>query len=378
MKAERWAWADVDLDALAHNVRSIAATVAPSGLLAVVKADGYGHGAVPVARTALDAGASALGVALVQEAVTLREAGIDAEIMLLSQQPPELAATIVAHRITPVVYTMAGLVAVAAAASPGYPVQVKVDTGMHRVGAPASEAVELVRAVQRCGLRLAGVFTHLAVADEPDDPYTAEQLAAFDRVLADLATAGIDVPAVHAANSAGALAHPDARRDLVRVGIAMYGIQPGYGVAAHSGDLRPVMSLRARVSHVKAVAAGDRISYGLRHTFTRPATVATFPIGYADGVPRRLSATGGEVLVSGRRCPIVGVITMDQLMVDVGDLPVAVGDEVVLLGRQGGEEIRAVEWADRLDTIAYEIVCGISARVPRRHHSSGPTAEGRH
>lgn len=375
---QRWAWADVDLDALAHNVGSIAATVAPSGVLAVVKADGYGHGAAPVARAALAAGASALGVALVQEAVALREAGIDADVVLLSQQPPEQAADIVAHRVTPVVYTVAGLAALAEVAPPGYPVQVKVDTGMHRVGAPVAEVVELVRAVERSGLRLAGVFTHLALADEPDDPYTAGQLAAFDRVLDDLAAAEIDVPVVHAANSAAALAHPDARRDLVRIGIAMYGIQPGHGVAAHSGDLRPVMSLRARVSHVKPVAAGDRISYGLRHTFARATTVATLPLGYADGVPRRLSATGGEVLVRGRRCPIVGVITMDQLMIDVGDLPVDVGDEVVLLGRQGGEEIRAVEWADRLDTIPYEIVCGISARVPRRHHSSGPVAEGRH
>ncbi len=375
---QRWAWVDVDLDAIADNVASVAALVAPGRVLAVVKANGYGHGAVPVARAALAAGASALGVALVQEAVELRDAGVDAEIMLLSEQPPELAASIVEHGIVPVVYTGAGFDALAAAAPAGYPVQVKLDTGMRRVGASAREVVDLVRTIEERGLHLAGVFTHLAVADEPDDPYTAGQLAALDRVLDTLADEGVEVPLVHAANSAGALAHPAARRDLVRIGIAMYGIEPGPGVAGWSGDLRPAMSLCARVSHVKRVEAGDRISYGLRHTFTGPATVATIPIGYADGVPRRLSGAGGEVVLHGQRRPIVGVVTMDQLMVDAGELPVEVGDEAVLLGRQGDAEIRAVEWAQRLGTIAYEIVCGISPRVPRRYRSSGQVAEARH
>jgi alanine racemase len=155
-------------------------------------------------------------------------------------------------------------------------------------------------------------------------------------------------------------------------------VEPGHGVAAHSAGLRPALSLRARVAHVKRVDAGQRISYGLRHTFGAPTTVATVPIGYADGVPRRLSGAGGEVLVHGQRCPIVGVVTMDQLMVDVADLPVEVGDEVVLIGRQGAERITAVELADRVGTIAYEIVCGISARVPRRYHPSGRGGETPH
>jgi len=375
---QRWAWADVDLDAIGHNVRLMADAVAPSRVLAVVKANGYGHGAVPVAQAALAAGADALGVALVQEAVELRDAGIDAEIMMLSQQPPEQESALVERGVVPVVYTLAGLEGLAAVAPHGYPVQVKVDTGMRRVGAQASDVLDLARAIERAGLRLAGVFTHLAVADEPDDPYTAGQLDAFDAVLDELERAGIDVPLVHSANSAAALAHPPARRDLVRLGIAMYGLEPGPGVAAHSVDLDPAMSLRARVSHVKTVAAGDRISYGLRHTFKSDTAVATVPIGYADGVPRRLSGVGGEVLVAGRRRPIVGVVTMDQLMVDVGDLPVEVGDEVVLIGRQADAEILAVEWADRLGTIGYEIVCGISTRVPRRYHRSGQVGEARH
>jgi alanine racemase len=217
-------------------------------------------------------------------------------------------------------------------------------------------------------LVLVGVFTHLAMADEPDDPFTARQLARFDEALEALAMpSGI---LVHAANSAGAIAHPDARRSFVRAGIAIYGISPGHALDAACGALRPAMALRARVSYVKRVAAGSRISYGLRHTFERDTTVATVPIGYADGVPRRLFETGGELLVGGRRRRIVGVVTMDQVLVDCGDDDVRLGDEVVLIGSQDGpdgpQEIRAEEWADRLGTIGYEIVCGIGGRVPRR------------
>ncbi|MGH9134238.1 MAG: alanine racemase, partial [Ilumatobacteraceae bacterium] len=209
----------------------------------------------------------------------------------------------------------------------------------------------------------------LAVADDITDTATAAQLDAFEVALATLP----DGPAIHAANSAAALAHPRARYSFVRAGIAMYGISPGHGVDHLCGDLRPSMSLRARVSFVKRVERGTRISYGLRHTFADATTVATVPIGYADGVPRRLFETGGEVLVGGRRRPIVGVVTMDQLMVDVGDDAVAVGDEVVLIGEQQGERVSAEEWADRLGTIGYEVVCGVSrriARTPRRSISA--------
>jgi alanine racemase len=219
-------------------------------------------------------------------------------------------------------------------------------------------------------LRLAGVWTHLAMADDPADEFTREQLDLFDEVLANIPPETLrDVPAIHAANSAAALAHPDAHRTLVRAGIAIYGISPGPGVDDLCVDLRPAMSVRALVSHVKQVRSASRISYGLRHRFTRDTTVATIPIGYADGVPRRLFAVGGEVLIGGRRCPIVGVVTMDQLMVDCGDADVRVGDEVVLIGEQdgptGSDRIRAEDWASLLDTIGYEIVCGISSRVPR-------------
>jgi alanine racemase len=366
----RAAWAEVDVDAFDANVRTMRDIAAPAALWAVVKADGYGHGAVACARAALAAGAEGLCVALVQEGVALRAAGIDAPILLLSEQPLEQAPAVVAARLTPTVYSTAQVAALAAAGAADLPVHVKVDTGMHRVGCAPADAVAIADAVVACApaLRLEGVSTHLAVADEPQEPSTAEQLARLDAVLAELAAAGHHPARVHAANSAATLAHPAARRSFVRAGIALYGISPGHGVDDLAGSLRPVLSLKARVSFVKRVAAGERISYGLRHTFSTTTTVATLPLGYADGVPRRLSAVGGEVLLRGRRCPIVGVVTMDQLMVDVGDAPVEVGDEAVLLGCQDGERIRAEDWADALDTIGYEIVCGISARVERRHH----------
>lgn len=374
----RWAWADVDLAAVRHNVEHLRSVVAPSGVWAVVKANGYGHGAVEVARAALDGGAEGLCVALVDEGAQLRRAGIDAPILVLSEQPPEAADDIVRFRLMATVYTAAFIDALASAARhrivEGVPVHLKIDTGMQRVGVPVDDAPAVVAALraQSPTLVLVGVFTHLAVADEPDDPFTAHQLARFDAAIEALAIPpGI---LVHAANSAGAIAHPDARRSFVRAGIAIYGISPGHGVDAACSALRPALTLRARVSYVKRVAAGSRISYGLRHTFERDTTVATVPIGYADGVPRRLFETGGELLVGGRRRRIVGVVTMDQVLVDCGDDDVQVGDEVVLIGAQDGpdgpQEIRAEDWADRLGTIGYEIVCGIGGRVPRRHARS--------
>ena len=359
----RWAWAEIDLAAVAHNVGVLRREVAPADVWAIVKANGYGHGAEPVARAALAAGATGLGVALTAEGVALRDAGIEAPILVLSEQPPEHAGALVAHDLTPTVATAAAIDALAAVGRRGLGVHLKVDTGMHRIGARPEDARALADRIAAHSpfLRLAGVYTHLAIADEPGDPYTKDQLRRFDDALATLA----EVPdVVHAANSAGALAHPDARRTFVRAGIAVYGISPGPDVDDLCRDLRPVMALKARVSFVKRLHAGDRLSYGLRHAFDRDATVATVPIGYHDGVRRSLFP-GQTVLLGGRRRPIVGVVTMDQLMIDCGDDDVAVGDEVVLLGRQGAEEIRAEEWAARLGTIGYEITCGINPRVPR-------------
>jgi alanine racemase len=365
-------WAEIDLDAVRANVRTLAGVASPAALMAVVKADGYGHGAVPVARAALDAGAQWLGVALVEEGAELRAAGIDAPVLVLSEPPPPAAPAVVALGLTPVAYTRPGIDALAKAVADSgadpLPVHLKVDTGMHRVGCSVADACGLAESIAtRDELRLEGVLTHLAVADEPDNPYTPHQLDRFDTLLDDLRRAGVAFDLVHAANSAALLAFADrARFDLVRCGIAVYGVPPAPGLAGRV-PLRPAMAVKARVSHVKRLPAGARLSYGLRYTMPRDGTVATVPVGYADGVPRALSATGGEVLVRGRRHPMAGAVTMDQLMVDVGDAAVEVGDEVVLLGRDGDAEITADEWAYRLGTIGYEIVCGIGRRVPRTY-----------
>ena len=311
-------WAEVDLGAVAHNVGLLVERAAPAAVCAVVKADGYGHGAVPVARAALDGGATWLAVALVEEAAVLRADGIDAPILLLSEARPDEFADVAALDLRATVYTPTG---VAAAAATGVPLRLhlKVDTGMHRVGAAPEDALALAQSViGEPGLELEAVWTHCAVADEPEHPFTAEQLARFDDVLAAFRVSGIEVPLTHVANSAGAIAHPAARRSLVRTGIAVYGIDPSRELAG-ALPLRPALRLRSEVALVKRVAAGEGISYGLHHTFDRDTTVATVPIGYADGVRRRLGLLGQEVLIGGRRRPMVGVVTMDQLMVDCGD-----------------------------------------------------------
>jgi alanine racemase len=367
----RWAWAEIDLDAIEHNIATMRDLVAPSGVWAVVKADGYGHGSIRVANAALRAGAEGLGVALVQEGVELRRAGISAPILVLSEQPPEQLAAMLANDLSPTVYSTAAIEALVAAGADDVGVHLKIDSGMQRVGASPADAVGLVEQIvaHAPALRLHGVFTHLAMADEPTSTASREQLERFDRALDAIHAAGHTPSVVHAANSAGALAVADARRSFVRVGIATYGISPGPGVDHLTDDLRPALALKARVSYVKRVEAGTRVSYGWRHEFAEPTTVATLPLGYADGVARRMGTLpdrpGADVLVAGRRCPIVGVVTMDQFVVDVGDLPVAVGDEAVLIGRQGSEQITAEEWADRLGSIGYEVVCAISARIPR-------------
>jgi len=324
----RPAWAEVDLAAVRHNVGVLAGLVAPAQVCAVVKAGAYGHGAVEVARAALEGGATWLAVALVEEGAQLRHAGIDAPVLLLSEPPPGAMADVVGLRLTPTLYTEEGVDAAAAAAADagGDPlgVHVKVDTGMHRVGAPSTDAVGMALMVdERPELALQGLWTHFAVADDADDPFTAVQASRLDAVLEELGGFGVRPPLVHACNSAGVLTHPAAHHDLVRCGIAVYGVAPAPALEGRLANLglRPALSLKARVSLVKEVAAGEGVSYGLRFRAPAgdPTVVATVPIGYADGVPWRLAGVGGEVLLGGRRRPVAGAVTMDQLMVDCGD-----------------------------------------------------------
>ena len=371
--AVRPTWAEVDLGAIRHNASVLAGLVAPAALCAVVKADAYGHGSVAAALAALEGGATWLAVALVEEGALLRQHDVDAPILLLSEPPAEAMDDVVALNLTPTLYTLQGVEAaakaVASAGASPLAVHVKVDTGMHRVGASADGAVAAVQAVaEHPELTFGGLWTHFAVADEPAHPFTDEQCGRFDAVVERLAGLGLRPPMVHAANSAGALAHPGARHDMVRCGIALYGVAPSPALAAVEAGtgLRPALSLRARVSFVKRVAPGAGVSYGLRRPLDRETVVATVPVGYADGVPWRLGVTGGEVLIGGRRRPLAGSVTMDQILVDCGeDDGVLPGDEVVLLGRQGTEHITAWDWASRVGTIAYEILCGIGPRVPK-------------
>jgi alanine racemase len=376
--------AEVDLDAIRHNVSLLRRIASPAALCAVVKADGYGHGALEASVAALEAGATMLAVALVEEGIALRDAGITARIIVLSEPPLDAMPAALEANLEPAVYTRDGVqealrAVLRAPGAPVWPMHLKVDTGMHRVGCAPDEAVDLARAIHaRPELVLGSVWTHGAVEDEPDNDFTGQQLAVFDDVVRRIGAEAVPVPFTHAANSAGAIAHPAARHDLVRCGIAIYGLAPSPEVDALVPEpgLRAAMSLRSVVSFVKVVAAGDGVSYGLRHRFDTDTVVATVPLGYADGVARNLGLVGGEVLIGGRRRPIVGVVTMDQLMVACDD-SVHIGDEVVLIGTQGDQRITATEWADRLGTISYEIVCGISARVPRQYlgDSAGGTPE---
>jgi alanine racemase len=349
---------EVDLAAIGSNVAALAAMADPARFCAVVKADGYGHGDVPVAETALASGADWLAVALVEEGVRLREAGLTAPILLLSEPGDADAAEVVGWKLTPTVYTVAFARALAAAG--GTPIHIKVDTGMHRVGTGTGELGDLLAETARLDLTVEGIWTHFAVAE--DDPaYTELQVERFDA-----ATRANPVAITHLANTAGTILHPSARRDMVRCGIGIYGIHPGAATRTQI-DLIPAMRIVSRVSFLRRLGAGERPSYGRIRPLPADATVATVPIGYADGVPRNLAAQGGEVLIRGRRYPLAGNVTMDQLMVDVGSDPVEVGDEVVLIGRQGGAEVTVDEWARRLGTISWEIVSRIGPRLPRRY-----------
>lgn len=368
----RWAWAEVHTGIIQHNIAVLSERIAPTPVWVAVKADGYGHGSIPVAQAALAAGAQGLCVALVDEGVVLRRAGITAPILVLSEQPDELAEFIVGYQLTPTVTTTRGAATIAnAAATAGRVVDVhmKVDTGMHRVGVDPQQAPMLAQFIGSFpSLRLEGVFTHFAMADEPGHEANARQLGVFTSVVGQLAAAGITPPLVHASNSAAAMSVQDARLSMVRLGIATYGLMPGPGVAGLFEGIIPAMSLKAKVSAVRWVEPPEAVSYGLRRPVAEPTLVATVPLGYADGVPRALGETGVMPLVNGVPRRFAGTITMDQLMLDCGsDSAVTVGDEVVLIGRQGDHVVTADDWARATGTIGYEIVSRISSRIHRRY-----------
>jgi alanine racemase len=357
----------VDLDAVRHNVRTVKPTDAE--LMAVVKADGYGHGDARVARAAFEAGATWIGVALVEEGIALRQAGVEAPVLVLSEFPPGSEGDALAARLTPTVYTTEGLDRLAAATRglPEPAVHVKVDTGMHRVGLyPPEAASEFAALVAAAGFSLEGLWTHLASAEsEQDDDGTRKQLRWLMAAADGLRARGTRPRYLHAANSAGTLRFPEARLDVVRVGAAMYGLDPGGGIAAAAG-LRPALRWVSAVALVHRLPAGERLSYGWTYELGRDANVATVPVGYEDGFSRA-SSNRAEVLIRGKRYRVSGTVTMDHLMVDCGNDEVRPGDEVVLIGDQGSERITAEELGAHVGTIGYEVVTTISERVPREY-----------
>jgi alanine racemase len=359
-------FAEIDLSAVRNNVRALRGTGAE--VMAVVKSNGYGHGAVPVANAAGAAGAAWLGVALVEEGMALRDAGILAPILVLSEFPPGAEKDALAAGLIPTVYSEPGLDGVAQAAqSLGVPARIhlKVDTGMHRVGLyPPEGALDFARRAVAAGCEVEGLWTHFARSEE-DEATTQGQLERFRSVSKAFQQAGLPPRLLHAANSAAAILYPETHFDLVRAGIAIYGLLPAPEVGADLG-LRPALSWRSAVTSVRRLPPGEGVSYGHRYRLDRESTVATVPVGYADGYPRALS-NRSEVLVHGKRFPVAGAVTMDQLLMDCGDEDILPGDEVVLIGRQGSEEVGAQELAEHAGTIPYEIVCGISERVPREY-----------
>jgi len=357
-------WAEVDLDAIRSNVRRLK----PDGaeLMAVVKANGYGHGDVEVARAALGAGATWVGVALAEEGVRLRDAGIDVPVLVLSELPAGSERIALAAGLSPTLCSDAALGRLAEAAGGNdVGVHVKIDTGMHRAGVyPPEATVPFVGRVAAAGLRVEALWTHFASSAE-DEKTTLSQLETFLSVVVDVRAAGHRPRLLHAANSGATILYPETHLDLVRPGIAMYGLEPATGVGAELG-LRPALAWRSTVAATRRLPAGEPVSYGHRYRLEGDANVATVPVGYADGYPRLLSSRA-DVLIRGRRCRVAGSVTMDQLIVDCGDLPVEPGDPVVLLGLQGEEMVMAEELARHAETIGYEIVAGIGPRVPREY-----------
>jgi alanine racemase len=358
----------VDLSAVAGSIRGIRGLVGGCvKIMAVVKADGYGHGAVPVARAALGAGATHLGVAYAQEAIEIRGAGIDAPILVLGAAPPESVETVLKHNLSQSVCDTDSPRVLSALASADRParVHVKVDTGMGRIGLTPEDTPDYIAFLRRLpNLVIEGIFTHFPKSDEADPAFTNNQVESFTGLLGELASRGIEIPIRHMANSGGVLAFPKSYLDMVRPGIMIYGLYPSREVK-RSIPLVPAMSLVTKIRFLKRVQSGTPISYGGTYVTKRETDVATLPIGYADGY-RRLLSNNYEVLVRGLRAPVIGRVCMDMTMIDVTHIKgAAVGDDVVLMGRQGTAEISTDEMAERLSTINYEITCLVGKRVPR-------------
>jgi alanine racemase len=372
--------ARVSLSAIRHNVRSVLDLIGPQTELTVmVKADAYGHGAVPVAKAALSEGASHLGVALVEEALVLRRAGVSAPILVFTAIMPQDAPVVVEHDLTPVLSSLTfaeALDRAARAAGKAQPVHVNVDTGMGRYGFQVrdTDTLAAIRSIASLkGLSLQGIMTHFASSDDAGaNDFTRGQLARFRELLDALAAVGVKPPIHHAANSAGILVHPDSRPNMVRLGLGLYGYYPSPNVS-RTVELQPSLELVSRIVHLKTCPPGTTIGYGSTFTATRPSLIGVVPIGYADGYPRELSNRGKVIVLSGPDrtrtvCPLAGRVCMDDIMVDVTDAPgVAVADEVILYSNRREDPNSVESTATLLGTIPYTLTTRLSARVPRIH-----------
>lgn len=368
------AWATIDLSAIEANVHRLADAARGAELLAVVKADGYGHGLVPVARATRRGGASWLGVALLEEAITLRDAGDDGPILAWLPTPGDRFDECIARSIDLGVSAPWMLTEIShAAAAVGRPARIhlKIDTGLGRSGSTAADWSALVRealaANRRGEVEIIGIWSHLAYADSPDHPTIARQVEEFEAAVATAARLGAEPQFRHLANSAATLRLPETHYDMVRPGIAIYGVSPGPEVGTESAlGLRPAMTLSARLVLVKRLPGGHGVSYAHQYVTERETTVGLVPLGYADGIPRAASGSG-PVFAGGRNRVVAGRVCMDQFVLDLGDDPAREGDEVILFGAGAHGEPSATDWADASDTIAYEIVTRIGPRVPRQY-----------
>ena len=379
-KLTRPVWVDINLDNLAHNMREVRRVTSPKALVsAVIKADGYGHGALYIAQTLLDNGADRFAVATLSEAIQLKRNFPSTEIMVLGYTPDELIDGAIENDIIQTIYSYEQAVFFsrrAVSLNKILKIHIKLDTGMRRIGMSISdETVNAILMMSKLpNLELEGIFTHFAVADEVDKSFTIEQVKRFKKVVDALELNGLIIPIKHVSNSAAIIDCPEYNFDMVRAGIMLYGLYPSPDVKKENVDLREAMSLKANIAHVKTINVGEGVSYGLKFVATSDTQIATIPIGYADGFTRSLTFKAKGIL-KGQIKPIVGRICMDQCMIEVDGLEVKVGETVTLFGEADGKSISIDQYADMLGTINYEIVCMMGKRIPRRYLQNGETVK---
>ncbi|GKX31663.1 alanine racemase [Vallitalea longa] len=376
MKKYERVYARIDLDAIIHNVTNVRKRISSNTtLMPIVKADGYGHGAVPISKELVELGIERFAVATIEEAISLRKNGIDKKILIFGYTPEDMADKLVEYDLIQTIYNLDAakkISDIACQNNKKMNIHIKLDTGMNRIGfLPNDESISIIKSIYDLpNIIVEGIYTHLSKADETDKDFTNNQLDKFDHFIDELENTGIDIPTKHVANSAGIIDVEGTHKDLVRLGISLYGLYPSDYVNKENVKLEPVLSLISYIIHIKEVKEGTPIGYGGTYITERKSIIATIPVGYGDGYDRLLSSKG-KVLIGGKYANIVGRICMDQFMVDITDIPnVKVLDEVVLIGKQGHNEITADDIANIKGTINYEVVCQLGKRIPRVYYKN--------